>query len=667
MDKEIKFDLDTPRIEDASKVRSVMAVRSDTGEVGAVNMDLLVLEAGKRVGGAVKIDSNVLPELGDADKSAEVYGGSAGRILTYKGVALPALAPDSVAQLFWDGAAKTWSKVDEAKLPVSELTSELIPDNTSVGVNGAGVSRIAYDVRDYSKIAESQSESNSSFAFESSTFSHWGTQVGVYKNFKAIKIKLRPWSASHIPTKIRVLIRTAVNSGIVLGDKTIDVLLEHNVLKDVIVEFDNLIANSESSDLWCEVRTNGRVGIFKLTMAVTRNAYYGTSSNLSTGLTAVSTSPNDQMWCEFLSVVTDLKFSEKAESLVKEISGGTDSAEIILPGVIYALEGLQANVYFDNIISSTLDITNLDIDVSGSKGRHNQNYWTYTPIVSDVGVSNLTITVNTRSGRVLTSKVIQVVTVARSSGAGVVRNVNMWGDSNLAGGQPLSIINTELTSDVMTVNFKGTLGAGNARHEGRAGWRIFDYTNAGQNGSGNPLWIGGALNFPSYLANNSITMAANDWVVIQLGTNDMFNASSDSAMITALSSAVTNMNKLITAFKAVAGIRIAVCTSLTCAISQDSFGDDYNNGQRKNRFKRNMQMFANRICEEYEGRESENIFVIPTQQVIDPVHGFPYVNVNANSRSTEQIRAYTNAIHPNQSGYDQLGDAILSFLKSQEV
>lgn len=123
-DNIIYFDKDTPKIEQANKVKSLLAVNGDDDTIGSVEFDLLVLEAGKNVGDAVKIDGLVLPTLGAVNKKTTVRGGATGKTFTYTDpetsqVTTIEVGVNMVADLFWDGELKTWSKYSEELLPYS--------------------------------------------------------------------------------------------------------------------------------------------------------------------------------------------------------------------------------------------------------------------------------------------------------------------------------------------------------------------------------------------------------------------------------------------------------------------------------------------------------------------------------------------------------------------
>ncbi|MDR0266023.1 MAG: hypothetical protein LBJ04_22610 [Sphingobacterium sp.] len=130
----VKYDGDTPPILDAAKVSSIMGVDSETGEVGNVDFALIVNEAGKKIGDAVKITGNTLPTLGTANKYVEVYGGANGRTLVY-GDNDFILQKDSVVKLFWDGILKTWEIADSATLSFRSILKIEMTSSTGLKDN----------------------------------------------------------------------------------------------------------------------------------------------------------------------------------------------------------------------------------------------------------------------------------------------------------------------------------------------------------------------------------------------------------------------------------------------------------------------------------------------------------------------------------------------------
>ncbi|WP_286882935.1 CotH kinase family protein [Sphingobacterium sp. UBA5980] len=112
--KEFVLDQNTP-LEPAANVHGLLAV-TKTGESGAVGLETIATEAGKKIGEAVKVTGTELPKLGEANKIATIYGGEAGKIMSFNGTALPAIGANKVASFFWDGSLETWEKIDEVNV-----------------------------------------------------------------------------------------------------------------------------------------------------------------------------------------------------------------------------------------------------------------------------------------------------------------------------------------------------------------------------------------------------------------------------------------------------------------------------------------------------------------------------------------------------------------------
>ncbi len=158
---------------------------------------------------------------------------------------------------------------------------------------------------------------------------------------------------------------------------------------------------------------------------------------------------------------------------------GSVSAEIIMPGRIYALQGTETNIYFENIIVSNIPPLQLDIDITCTKGKQLARCWRYTPLITDAGTENMTIEVF-YAGTLLASQTIKICTAILSSGAVLTRKINNWGDSTLASGQPLSAVIAGQSDDPMKLILVGTKGNPPMQHEGRSGYRIADYSGAGR-------------------------------------------------------------------------------------------------------------------------------------------------------------------------------------------
>ena len=91
------------------------------------------------------------------------------------------------------------------------------------------------------------------------------------------------------------------------------------------------------------------------------------------------------------------------------------------------------------------------------------------------------------------------------------------------------------------------------------------------------------------------------------------------------------------------GIGITTPANARPAAFQANYGD----ADRIWRWKHIQRRLVERIIVEYRGREDEGIFLIPAHLGLDNVSGFPS----------------NNAVHPNATGYNQMGDSFYAWLK----
>ena len=180
--------------------------------------------------------------------------------------------------------------------------------------------------------------------------------------------------------------------------------------------------------------------------------------------------------------------------------------------------------------------------------------------------------------------------------------------------------------------------------------------------AGNPFWISGALNYPQYLIDNSL--ATPDWVMIHLGINDAFSYTSDDAVIAGAATAFNNLDLLITSIKSAgAGVKVGLMIP-TPPAKQDGFGFGYGTGQTAWRDKRNIMLWAKELITRYSGQEANRVYLVPTNTALDTENGYPLAaSAPVNSRSSVMVQRQNNGVHPDTSGYQQIGDALWAFLK----
>lgn len=446
--------------------------------------------------------------------------------------------------------------------------------------------------------------------------------------------------------------------------------------------------------------------------------------------------------------LTGFSGSKSEEQLVKdEVETLKDSnfepyTVIYSPSVIYATEGVETNIYFDNILFSNLPNALLDIDITCNKGRQYEKFWRISPSAEDAETTTWKIDIKF-DGKLIASKTSELVITNSKTNTGKSIKVLCIGDSTTAGGQYVSIINSDfqsLASPSMT--FLGTKGIAPDKHEGRGGWKFIQYAGDGgvstikfnmngideapglgavysnnhseftvseinldgKNGYisanrtkgtnspsssgkliklsgvgastasyssidlvyGNPFWNSTTqrLDFKKYLKDNGYTLNADDLITVHLGINDVFNGVVSTEK---LESIKADFNKMVKEFRSVIpNINIGLCLTIPPSISQDAFAISYANGQSLNAYMSNYKQLVEFLINNYDTSEmrASKLYCIGFNHCIDRTNNFNKGTMPANSRSTKIIDTWLNGVHPDKTGYYQMGDALYTFIRN---
>lgn len=355
-----------------------------------------------------------------------------------------------------------------------------------------------------------------------------------------------------------------------------------------------------------------------------------------------------------------------ANFLGDQQSSGEDVI-INIPSKIYAVVGEELNLYFDNVINGKDTDYEFDVDF-GNKGQQFEDFFRFVPDVKETRTLTFRVIKN---NQVLASKTTSVIVSTKASGSGTTKNAVVIGDSTTNNGITVTKLNENFSSDSMGLATLGTRGTGVNKHEGRSGWTARQFV-ATESASGvtnafyNPSTS--KFDFSYYLSNNSI--ARPDYVIINLGINDMFGLTSDASLEAKMDEAIADFETMINSIKANSStIKIGLALTIPPNYSQDAFAKDYSTGQTRWRYKRNNILWVKRMIEHFSGKESQNIYLIPTNSVIDTKYNYGFVEekVNARSEITRQVSQANGGVHPVASGYWQIADAYWFWLKSFEV
>lgn len=343
---------------------------------------------------------------------------------------------------------------------------------------------------------------------------------------------------------------------------------------------------------------------------------------------------------------------------------GCSNFVLNLPAKLYALVGEELNIYFDNIVDG--HDTDYSFDVTCSVGMQMERCYRLT--AETAGSYDITISATDKNG-VTVEKSSTIIVSDTSAGSGVTKNLIILGDSTTNNGIAVSKMNENFSSDAMSVTTLGTRGISPNNHEGRSGWTFAKYfTNPGDDAVANPFYNPSTKTFDAayYFANSGVAIP--DWFFINLGINDTFGLVTDNA----LNSTITTLNgycdNMIASLKAVApNIKIGVCLTIPPNYSQDAFGKAYKCGQTRKRYKRNNVLWVQNQIEQYDGREAENIYLVPIYTNLDTKYNMGIEQIQHNRRNTEKYASPigNGGVHPVESGYWQIADVYWFFLKNQ--
>lgn len=335
---------------------------------------------------------------------------------------------------------------------------------------------------------------------------------------------------------------------------------------------------------------------------------------------------------------------------------------LVMPDEIYAVEGVEMNVYFDNVFL-TVNPDNYVFDVSCSKGHNFKRRWSFTPGKRDIGTHKWTLQVISDAGLVA-KKTLNLHVVPANAGKGKNLSLLMLGDSIIDvttyPRQVHKLFQGPNNPKLTMVGERGSAEekARGMRHQGHAGWAFATFLAKGPLGYADKTgkFI---LDIPAYFKKNNGGKAP-DVIAIQLGCNDVFG-STDFYLPGTLARISGEMDTLIGAFrKAAPNSHIVLCLITPCANS-DGIGRVYRNNQTKYQYTKNRFMLNNMIMKKFKGKK--DISIISLYHNLDCENNFPMKEYPINAGNPIKVKMPSDGLHPAPAGGNQLGDTLYSYLK----
>jgi lysophospholipase L1-like esterase len=351
------------------------------------------------------------------------------------------------------------------------------------------------------------------------------------------------------------------------------------------------------------------------------------------------------------------------------------SPRLLLPPVIYAAPGQEANLYFDNVVLAPPGRGYL-FDVTCARGAQQEERWTWKPTEKDSGDYALSLEVRDNDDRLLATGSTLVRVPKANAGAGKSFSLLLIGDSlTNASVYTGELVRLFAAPENATVKLLGTnqptADPANV-HEGYGGWRFDTFISKYEpkpqekaNLRTSPFVFlendKPTFDFPRYVR-EKLGGVAPDVITIMLGTNDVFG-STDANLEENVTTILDNADKLLAGIRAGApNAKIGLVTTVPPSASQDAFGVNYGANQTRWQYRKNQHRLDERMIEKYKGREAENLWIVPAYLNLDCVHNFPQTEVAVNARNPQKITRAANGVHPAAPGYYQIADSIYSWL-----
>ncbi|MBR7140215.1 MAG: hypothetical protein IKD44_11815 [Lentisphaeria bacterium] len=358
-----------------------------------------------------------------------------------------------------------------------------------------------------------------------------------------------------------------------------------------------------------------------------------------------------------------------------------NKVKLQLPPAIYAVPGIETNIYFDNVVC-VINPDNYVFDIKCTKGRNDQKRWRYTPKAGEEGIYGLELTVISNAGVEAVGTTKLIVTSAEA-GKGKNFGILILGDSLTAASVYPSRLHELLTANGHPqVKFLGTYGrkGTQALHEGYGGWKWSTFltktapTKVAPGGKtfprhrASPFLFDGKFSLAQYLKKNHNGRVP-DFITIQLGVNDVFGAT-DANQQRVIDTILDNADKLIANLRkdapnAIIGVGLVTPGART----QDAFGSNYACGQTRWQYKKNQHALNAAMLKKFASYPDKKVFLVPSNVNLDCENNYPVRREAVNGVLVKGARNFiirqSNGVHPAPAGYNQMGDTFYCWIKYQ--
>lgn len=306
--------------------------------------------------------------------------------------------------------------------------------------------------------------------------------------------------------------------------------------------------------------------------------------------------------------------------------------DLYLPDTIYVAQGNSVKIYNDNVAY-----------IPASK--HGRCTFTWVTLIGNVIGDYLNVN-TTGTGNYLTKiYAVNSMGVYCDSASTIIKvepKIALGNKTILPIGNSLTALGWQYCRPVIddslnvTLTSIGLIGSDPNKNEGHSGW-----TTATFLGATSPFYIGGVINVPQYLINNSL--ATPDIIRISLGINEGFS-------LTNPTSTINNLKTLVTKCLAVTGVKVIVVMPSTASNTIYGWMTNYSNTKNYEAYVLNIRQLQQLIHTNFaHGAYNANV---------DVASDYLYIDRNNNYPKTGGY--HNNALHPSAAGYRQLINGTLN-------
>ena len=379
--------------------------------------------------------------------------------------------------------------------------------------------------------------------------------------------------------------------------------------------------------------------------------------------------------------------------------------KLVLPEVIYAVPGIESNIYFENILDSATPQA-YAFEVKSPRGTQGATRWFWTPDEADAGKSfDLELRLFNDWGMVLSGK-CKVVVAAKAARPDRKITLALLADSGIGCRYPEHLFKVMRERGFLQYTPVGSHNgqgkgpeSGEVMHDGYGGyaWGSFlsrwyyseeelpDAQTEAEAAQMRALGISKIPKSRAYLLRSPLLRLENgkpvldipgwlkkinqgnapDYIVIELGGNDIFSARPEQ-LETKVAAVMENARKLLGELRKVAPNAVIGVGTCMFGCGQDGFGVNYKCFQSRYQYRRNAHCYNRALTALVASLHDARISIMPLHQALDPENSFMTSSEKANARSSKKVVRFHNALHPTLEGGQQLGDAVANWLIYQE-